>query len=721
MAEFVGSKVLFLQGTQSNLNNLISAGGAKEGAFYLTNDTHRLYIGRTVGGKVIPVAVNEGVSTVADVNSLPSTGVNAGEFYYASENNILCVYNGTKFVQINSDTNDNIDTYISAVDSEVVKADDNSKITLTLNMTQTTHDRIKNSTSTTPLTASFEIPKSYLDNLAGVAVDLTAASDTNGAVIKTSGAGSSGTGVKLVKGANVNMTTSGSDITISATDTKYTITSDATGAVTFTDSANNSKQAITFEAGNQAKVTVDTANKITVAHGDIAALTANTTENSTLTNHGEFTVLTAIETDNGHVTKYTPTKFTLPNIADGKVTAVNADNTGKINITVVDGANKSTTVSSAADAISFKVGKDGNTTVSNQGNLNVYTISEIDGMMQGLNALVYKGTVSLESNLPTSDVEAGYTYMADASFDMTIGDKTVNVKSGDLLIATGEETNGVLSNITWTYVPSGDDTDTQYELNVASNKITLKSTSGQIKEVGSATIAAGNDITVSTSGSTITVAHEEFGNATASDSTATDKTPGYGGKFTVVDGITNDNGHITGYTTKEITLPASDNTTYTYKTAAATNGASIVTTGVGGSDNNKATTIEFNKGTDINIVNDSDNLGMTISHATHNGTKTTEAVPVSERKFNVVNSLTLSNGHIDSYNLGEVTLPEERDFELSNAVASSITNGVTITTTLTETISNDATNKSTFSLVSESLKVTGSGSTITAELEWGSF
>jgi hypothetical protein len=39
------SKLKFLTGVQANLNTLITNGGATEGAFYLTSDTHRLYIG----------------------------------------------------------------------------------------------------------------------------------------------------------------------------------------------------------------------------------------------------------------------------------------------------------------------------------------------------------------------------------------------------------------------------------------------------------------------------------------------------------------------------------------------------------------------------------------------------------------------------------------------------------------------------------------------------
>ena len=109
------ANIKFLNGLQSDLNDLITNGGAIKGAFYLTSDTHRLYIGQednnrtdlTAGAqRVVPVPLNEGVTTVANVQALTSIGTTeAGAFYYAAQENILCVYNGNTWVQINPDTN----------------------------------------------------------------------------------------------------------------------------------------------------------------------------------------------------------------------------------------------------------------------------------------------------------------------------------------------------------------------------------------------------------------------------------------------------------------------------------------------------------------------------------------------------------------------------------------------------------------------------------------
>ena len=99
------ANVSFKQGLQSALNSMAQANGAQEGSFYLTSDSHRLYIGLN-GGSI--AAVNEGVTTVANVAALPTItsgkDLTAGQFYYAVTENVLCVYNGTSWVQINPDT-----------------------------------------------------------------------------------------------------------------------------------------------------------------------------------------------------------------------------------------------------------------------------------------------------------------------------------------------------------------------------------------------------------------------------------------------------------------------------------------------------------------------------------------------------------------------------------------------------------------------------------------
>jgi hypothetical protein len=101
----VNSNVGFKLGTQDAVDSIIkNKTSVTIGSFYLTSDTHRLYIGESDG--LHPV--NEGVITVEKIENLPDVSGNedayAGRFYYVKEGNILCVFNGQVWAQINSDT-----------------------------------------------------------------------------------------------------------------------------------------------------------------------------------------------------------------------------------------------------------------------------------------------------------------------------------------------------------------------------------------------------------------------------------------------------------------------------------------------------------------------------------------------------------------------------------------------------------------------------------------
>ena len=61
------ANVMFKRGAQSDLAKYLSTGGSQaiDGAFYLTSDTNRLYVGKDLGsGNIKAVPVNQGVITV---------------------------------------------------------------------------------------------------------------------------------------------------------------------------------------------------------------------------------------------------------------------------------------------------------------------------------------------------------------------------------------------------------------------------------------------------------------------------------------------------------------------------------------------------------------------------------------------------------------------------------------------------------------------------------
>lgn len=131
--------------------------------------------------------------------------------------------------------------------------------------------------------------------------------------------------------------------------------------------------------------------------------------------------------------------------------------------------------------------------------------SDITDTINAANAMTYKGAVAASSELPTSGVSVGDTYVA--SKDMTVGATSVYI--GDLLIATGTETNNVItSNLSWDVVATGYHSSKDPKLVVANNTATLQNAAGG--SLGAVTFAAaeGSSLVVTTSGTTVTYSLE---------------------------------------------------------------------------------------------------------------------------------------------------------------------------------------------------------------------
>lgn len=123
-------KIKFLTGTQEKFDGLKTS---QAGAFYLTSDTQRLYVGLDENNP--PVPVNQGVIFIDSANDLPNDDTNkenyAGKFYFIKTTNILCVYSNGKWVQINSDTFVKSIAYSTAV-AKNTSNQDVATVTLTL-------------------------------------------------------------------------------------------------------------------------------------------------------------------------------------------------------------------------------------------------------------------------------------------------------------------------------------------------------------------------------------------------------------------------------------------------------------------------------------------------------------------------------------------------------------------------------------------------------------
>lgn len=113
MANNPSDLIQFKRGTMANLETLITNKGGIDGTFYLTIDddattdvnnpsrSSRLFVGRA-DGSIVPV--NQGIITVSTINDL-TNNINAkwhaGDYAYVTDSNILAIYDGQKWKQIN--------------------------------------------------------------------------------------------------------------------------------------------------------------------------------------------------------------------------------------------------------------------------------------------------------------------------------------------------------------------------------------------------------------------------------------------------------------------------------------------------------------------------------------------------------------------------------------------------------------------------------------------
>ena len=235
----------FKLGLESKLTS--SSFTATNGTFYLTSDTHRLYIGDK-DSNVCPV--NQGVIKVTSLP--PRESAISGQFYYMSDSNILATVSGNQWVQINPDT------YVNKVD-EGVTAGTANDVTIT---TKITHGGGKSDTKTsdgfvikgggdnkvsvsgktiTITDADYGMSASG-DNTTGVSVNLmkTSAGDTE--KVKDKVTFKSGTGIKL--------SVSGDEITIDGTELATGSSQGEIKSAVFSNEAEGFKLILMFVSGS---------------------------------------------------------------------------------------------------------------------------------------------------------------------------------------------------------------------------------------------------------------------------------------------------------------------------------------------------------------------------------------------------------------------------------------------------------------------------------------
>lgn len=237
--------------------------------------------------------------------------------------------------------------------------------------------------------------------------------------------------------------------------------------------------------------------------------------------------------------------------------------------------------------------------------LPVYTKTEVDGKIdtyfKAADAMVYKGTVSKAADLPTANVECGWTYKVAVA-----GTYAGTVcKVGDLIIAKADAATA--TDATWDVVPSGDE---QVITGAAADTgITISDGAGVLAGI---TLANGDCTTVAGTASgkvtTIKVNHNKATGTLAAGSTAdVTQKPREKAEFSAITGITRDAyGHITGTTVKKLTVVDTDthhHVTAVATTATHTSSGAVITTML------TQDGVTSNVHTTLNVV--SDNLTVT--------------------------------------------------------------------------------------------------------------
>ena len=537
------ANVKFLKGTQEKFNTLSSF---TNGAFYLTTDTDRLYFAQS---ETECVPLNQFIRTVTKTQfeALTSAQVSQGDYYYITDQNILAIADydsgSLAWTQLNPDTN-----------------------------TNTTFNEMNFESSVTDNTVTITEKLKEYNAITGHQTGNTLAGD-----------------LKL-KGTNGVALTAEND---SVGSTTVTIEGDT---YSLSSNINDARQ---YEAGKAYHVgdIVVINGKYQICKAEVAS-DNNTSAAAIIGSFEELNAGISLVSASGQASSTFGFKeganVDIGQI-DGQITISAVDTTlekGSLNVSnnktqgfdieVSDNGNNK--VSGTLDP-TIKVGSSSVHFVNGAADLPVYTTSEIDSKFKGLNGMTYKGTVGgAVATLPNSNVSSGDTYMV-ATDSFEVG--SIYAKNGDLLIAVGEEgVDGYIpsNGITWTHVPSGDDSfqNSTYKgvATPGSNIWGIKEVSGD-QLVGDIQFVAGTNMSISStlggpdkndpSSIITTIQHGSVGAGNVTSTT--DATPSGGAvetnTFTAVTGVGRDsNGHVASVTTEQFKIK---DTTYTFGTGVEDN------------------------------------------------------------------------------------------------------------------------------------------------------
>lgn len=741
------ANVMFKRGTQTGFNNLTTY---QDGCFYLTTDSHRLYVGTgnnkadLVSQSVITYpnwAAIEALSNKSSSSYAPGL-CSEGQFYYAKAENILCTYSEGKWVQINPDHNDDHDTYVKSVSvaKNTTETEKGKQLVYDVKITQAQKD-LKGNNEGAPSEVSGKITISAAD-LGQITthtdVGIEAEKSDSKVYLKNSGVGANAAAkVELAGGGSVSVSTDGSNkITISGADTTYSLntTTNTTGAKAALQNQNGlTEGSFAVEVdGNVLTVESNTAGKngsIKLAHATTLTSKASyTPTDATADESGNVTLLmpTVSVNEYGHVTAVGIKNVTLPKDKDTKVSAVTADNSGKITVTMKD---EHTTIETpvVSNAVLFHtITVDGaEKTVYNQGDLGAfYSSDKVDTLITDakseMNAMTYCGTVTKSAFGQITGPQKGDTYKAAESFTIGSGSSAIQVDIGDLIIYNGADVAaGTAGDITkWEVIPSGDDIDTTYDISLNGTTIQLNNKVNS-QTAGTIAVKGAGGISVTNNGG-LSIAHTNTVIAGVAKSTGlADR------KFTIPT-INYDNyGHITGLgPATTIELPADKDTTYTLgsdaktKTVSLKNSSQVVTGSLQFTTSDNSFVVSMS-----NTRADQPVVDLKLATLTPSNTPSTNNVSYSplsdggEQEFTVPKAIVDKYGRVKGFENQTITLnTDQLTYNVSTNIADNI---LSINSSLTNKVGT-AQSKS-IKVKSGSLAFSEAEDVVSVDLVWGTF
>lgn len=538
------NQIKFLHGTQAALNTLGIgvANRGTAGTFYFTTDSRRMYLAQK-DGTIVPV--NDSITSVETIGDLPKYGdpdLTMGSFYYSKAENVLCIWNGREWHQINPDTynTEKTTTAISGVAS-------------------------------TDYTTHYDVTDIVKDNKSKT-VESKWALETDGTISLTL----STENISVKDSQNQELYSYNKPIfKFKSTTYLTTVESNTSGKFKLVNAASDSQTiTINSDATNGIAITSDNSGNINVNATDLYTKLDNEDIKSlTMGFDASGNLKTTLTRNNKNTTDLIQTL--TPTIKYGNGTTLN-EATFKNGVAVLEVYNKEEVDSKLQDAketinaMSYKGVTQDNVSVPVIGttNLTFYPKDE-----SGNSAVSVGDTWKI-------GVKERYTktgkYISTGVLPTNPKEEWARV--GDLLIAnvkagTTENTEGFIdaNNLIWEYVPSGDDDNNVYSATLLGHgfKITETSENG-IPDILNFTLEADeetdqivledttSDVTSKTkvvkiSHATITRSDDSVATAISQDgadvtdySTVTIVTP--------VTGITTNNGHITQVHTTPINL-----------------------------------------------------------------------------------------------------------------------------------------------------------------------